>query len=201
MKNTLFLTSHLYSGSSALFHMLQENMQIAGKRTGICYDHYNSLYKLWSISHRFDSPHNIYMDELLFNHEFAHKLFYNACDFIYIIREPKASIGSMIKNKNYSLINAVNYYTFRLKRIQKMAYQSKNYMFLTYSDLVDGKYLDKLNDFLMLKNPLKSLANVEFYKFDDTIESVIPFDKFKELEELYENTVYKLINFNNRSLV
>ena len=62
----------------------------------------------------------VFYDELCFNHQLRSRSLYQACHYIYVVREPAVSLP-LIVGEGYTDIMALNYYCFRLRRLCEMA--------------------------------------------------------------------------------
>ncbi len=136
------------SGAHHLRESLNHYPHICCVHTNKVYTHPKDLDNLKSM----DRYAKIYLDTIEFNYSFASKAFYDCCDFIYPIRNPKQSLGEMV-SEGYSRESAMNYYLFRLRRMYEMAYHTPGSLFLTYEDLEKGSEL--IQNFLKLKTPPK----------------------------------------------
>jgi hypothetical protein len=137
--------------------VLDQNSRVSALGTsGLVYDHptkLGQLYRGWKKhSQRYIDVANT-VDKLVFNHQLVSTSFYNICNFIYMIREPKSALANIIQ-KGYS----DEYYAFRLRRMCEMAVKTPNAVLLTYDQLIDdekrGKKFKQIENMLNLKTPL-----------------------------------------------
>ncbi len=129
--NQLFLVvSHLGASSNSLCKAIACTETIHWMREGFVYKHPTDITAyLSAIRHK-----GVFLNEILYNYQIAHKGVYQAANFIYLIRDPASAI-QINKAKDAAL--AVNYYVFRLRRIYEMAKETKNAIFLSWYDLTD----------------------------------------------------------------
>ena len=119
MKTTLFITSHLFSGSDLLVNSLNENPRVQIWTTGSMYSHPSNLEYLHLLDHKMDNTAAIYGDHLLYDVSLTNKVFYDFCKFIYFIR-PARSVISELLLTGRKLPYAIRYYCFRLRKICEM---------------------------------------------------------------------------------
>ena len=99
MKKILFICSHPYSGSSALYESLNLHPKIQGFKPFNKSNSYLSpanILDLTNRTHKMSNRSAIYMDELLFNNSFYTSSIYEKCKFIYILREPEIPLNFLI---------------------------------------------------------------------------------------------------------
>ena len=146
----VFLMTHLGSGSGYLCESLGQVPTICCNHTNKIYTHPTDLDSL-KIKDRYAK---IFIDTIEFNYSFASTALYNCCKFIYLIRNPKHSLGKMVKD-GYSRESSINYYLFRLRRMYEMAHHTPKSLFLRYEDMNKDKQL--IVDFLGVKDipPIK----------------------------------------------
>ena len=186
MNRIVFITSHLASGSNELIHILNENERIQISETNIAYTGIDDLLTLKSQRHKLNNTAAIYGNHLLFNINFLNKSLYPCCKFIYCIRPGIATINQLVSKYNYTPENALSYYCLRLRRIYEMAHQTPGAVLLTWNDLTEGKGLNLINQYLELKEPLRS--NPEL--FVDHVEEIVSFPIAQEAEDYYEKYFY-----------
>jgi hypothetical protein len=204
MKKVLFLASHLYSGSSALYHALNANPRIQGFMNNK-YNDYGSFLSIYTMTlqeHKCTTRAAIYMDELLFNPQLSVKTAYEFCKFIYVVRPPEQTLNLMISNNLIANSKskpsyAVRYYTYRLRRICEMAKRTPGAVLLTFEDLKLGRGMDLLTDYLQLRQP------VEFYPhYLQTLErnfstELLDTNLRSEVNDTYERYLYFLKNLSH----
>lgn len=154
MKNVCFIVSHLGSGSDDLVNILNKNPQCSIIQSEINYKNYLSLYKMFDIDHPCRNASAIYGDHILYNMSISSKCFYDFCKFIYVVREPRASLNYIVDNFRYSPENAKKYYCFRLRRIYEMFKKTKNSIFLNWDDLDKKTTFDLIEKYLGLNKKL-----------------------------------------------
>ena len=150
MRKVAFVISHLGSDSVELVRILNENPRILIHTSTTNYESVKSLDWLFESGHKLDNTAAIYGDHLLHNHQFAAPSLYKFCRFIYVIRPAKSSLNAISNS------TAHRYYCFRLRRICEMAKRTPNALLITWPDLADGRAFHKIEEFLNLKNELKS---------------------------------------------
>jgi hypothetical protein len=185
MRKPLFIMSHLGSGSTDLFDILQAHPRIDGFRTGMCYDHADKLFSLMENIHKRDNSTAIYMDELLFNTSFASRHLCPYCKFIYLIREPKASLNLMLRHHpEYNLTTAARYYCYRMRGIYEYFRRTRDAVFMTWDDI--PKNLEAIRVYLGLKEPLvmRPLKTCDL--------DMVPIETLNECQECYERYIYHI---------
>ena len=166
----IFLLGHMRSGSSLLTNILIANPSIKGYgETHIQYqseaDLKHLMFKIYFHIQEFKSfqdltklrmNHTYLLDKLLHDHKLLNEHFLKLDNFyfIFLIREPKRSLLSMLDHKpNWTEKEAVQYYNQRLSTLSRYAQiiNSKNRsFFLTYDQLINqtDAVLSALQDFL-----------------------------------------------------
>jgi hypothetical protein len=187
MKRILLVISHLGAGSASLCYYLAQNKIIQWMQDGIIYDHpTESIESLLSTKHKYSNSTGLYVNEVLYNYQISHKTIYQACEFIYLIRDPKSSIKIL---KPTDAHFALNYYIFRLRRIYEMARETKGAVFLTWDDLMNQKGIK------MLINKLNLQSDMPFEEFkSDKVLFDLPKPLLAEAERAYELCLYRVKN-------
>lgn len=166
MRKTLLLLSHLGAGSSVLFDALSQNPRIEGYRTGQTYDHPEKLTSLTTNIHKRDNSSAIYMDELLFNKDISCKLICSFSKFIFLIREPGASLAEIKRlYPEYTDINAQRYYCYRLRGIYEYICRVPEAVVLTWDDI-------KSNNFCVLERYLSLKESISIKEPIDCNDSI-----------------------------
>lgn len=176
----VFVLAHMRSGSTLLSHILMSNHDILGFGERNAY--YHTKEDLEILRLKTYCYHKIFLkSQRYFLDQINHNKFIGNADFlnnpsirkIFLIREPVASISSMVNvlGKYYgtTLDQAVNYYVDRLSGICEYAnaLTDKKYaIFITYHDLIYNTQSTLLNlqDFLGLATELSE----NYEKFDFT---------------------------------
>ncbi|MDJ0509538.1 MAG: sulfotransferase [Crocosphaera sp.] len=168
----LFILSHMRSGSSLLTHILISNSAIKGYgETHINYrseaDLKKLLFHIYFNSQQFTNlqdlaklsmNHTYILDKLLHDHKLVNEKLLELDNFyfIFLIREPKRTLMSMLDHKpHWNEENAIHYYSKRLSTLSEYAQiiNSKQRSFLvTYNQLMD----DSDQVFKSLQNFLKT---------------------------------------------
>ena len=166
----VLILAHMRSGSTLLNHILMSHADILGcGERNAAYTSADDLALLRFHAHyhrkQFFKPYRYFVDQI------NHNQFIQDADFlnhprimkIFLIREPAASVTSMVKvlGKYYgtTLEQSVAYYTERLPRLAAYAQalqDARQAFFLTYDDLIQHTNASLLNlqKFLDLPTPL-----------------------------------------------
>jgi hypothetical protein len=196
MKKVIFICSHLFSGSNQLYAAMQQNPRIQGYKSKNLnnYESSMNIINLMSCRHKANNNSAIFMDEINFNYQISTKNVYSSCKFIYVLRSPEQCIPQIISNFGYRPLNAVRYYTFRLRRICEMARNTPGAVLLTFDDLLNDRGADLINDYLELVKPIDfNPNNFAVYKntvSDDLLGSVLR----SQACDKYERYLYFLKN-------
>lgn len=207
----LLVLGHMRSGSTLLAHILMSNPEILGQaernvpyRTRkdldllVAQAHYYSLRLKWSDCYVMDQINHgkLILDESLLYEPGLYRIF--------LIREPRASITSMLcrfgPRWGWNLEDAVFYYTRRLEELSRYAQlvpNKESSVFLTYHDLTENTRASfaRIENMLRLKNRLKHTYRTHEFtgsRRGDKSEN-IRFGKIirknRELIELDEKTI------------
>jgi len=150
MNKVLFIVSHLGSDSHILCNVLNAHFRIQWYKTDLLYDYPMQIQVLTSYEHKAPTSSAIWMEELLYNHHFSHKQVYKMARFIYLVRDAKPTLSSIIEKKEECQAK-YKYYIFRLRRIYEMARKTKeNSLFLTWNELTRG--FERIEEFLEVDN-------------------------------------------------
>lgn len=185
MKKTLFVISHLCSGSNSFCDALDTHPRVKIFRTGTIYESPLDLLQLTEQPHKLNNMAAIYGEHLVYNHEFACPSLYEISRFVYIVRPARPTLNELIGKNNMGSI--LNYYSYRLRRIYEMATKTPNAVLLTWQDLYDGRGLDLVEDYLVLASPLNN-PTIESSESNANISTSI----LREAEHCYERYLYKL---------
>lgn len=166
----LFILSHMRSGSSLLTHILISNPAIKGY--GETHIHYKSeadlkrlLFNIYFHSEQFTNVkdlaklrmnHTYILDKILHSHKLVNKKLLELDNFyfIFLIREPKRTLMSMLDHKpHWTEQDAVNYYSQRLSTLSEYAQiinSKERSIFLTHNQLINetDKVFQSLQNFL-----------------------------------------------------
>jgi hypothetical protein len=181
MHKILFIVSHLGSGSDVLCNILNKNPRVQWYNPNIIYDHPFRLEGLTNQKHKLNSLAAIWMDHLLHNFYFSNKSLYKICKFIFVIREAKATLNGIVKNKE-DADSMFRYYIYRLRRICEMA-KSTNGLCLTLNSITDGNGLSLIKDYLNLRDDLE-MDDFIIPKYNPLVTSDL-IDKGQETYERY----------------
>lgn len=186
MKRILLIASHLGSGSSSLCYSLAQSKVIQWVQDGLVYDDLSATESVLTSNHKYSNLIGLYVNEVFYNYQISHKVIYKACDFIYLIREPKSAIKI---EKPKDAVYALDYYIFRLRRLYEMTKETKNAMFLTWEDLVNGRGID------FIQNKLKLPDELKFEELKPTKQFFsLPKPMLKKAEDAYELCLYRIKN-------
>ena len=185
MKRVILIVSHLGAGSASLCYCLARNNMIQWVQDGLVFDDpVVSIESILSINHKY-SMSGLYVNEVLYNYQISHKKVYDACEVIYLVRDPKSSIRVLKPN---DAAYALNYYIFRLRRIYEMAKETKGALFLTWEDLVGPKGMKCLSK----KFNMPEMQFEEFKSERKLFE--LPKPLLAEAQRAYELCLYRIKN-------
>lgn len=173
MKKVVFICSHVFSGSNQLYAAMQKNPRIQGYKNKNLnfYESSMNLVNLMSMRHKANNNSSIFLDEINFNHQISTKNVYSFCKFIYILRDPDQCLAQMVSSLRYSALGAARYYTFRLRRICEMSRNTPGAILLTFDDLLDGRGIDLINDYLELVRPIDfNPQKLSYYKNSASVD-------------------------------
>lgn len=172
--------SHLGSGHSFLSNHLSTHPRVQLFNTKKIYGNLSDLEALTSLRHKKNDVSAIYLEELLHNHRLTDRKITKFFKFVYLIREPKASLNEIIaNNKNYTALNALRYYQFRLKGMFEYAKRSRGF-FIDYKDLEKKEKFLALIAYLGLQDFIPSGSPTT------NVPDTIPFTILKEAQDAYE---------------
>ena len=166
--------SHLGAGCENLCEALYENPLIDWYKPNLLCNHPEAIYMLSLQPHKSEDPSSIWMKEILYNHYLSHKVICQMCSFIYLIREPKGTLNSLVKAKD-TIDPLTRYYIFRLRRLYEMARHTPNALLL--NDLTNAS--ESIQEYLDLKEPIK-------VKVDEGQDINIPKQFMDSAERVYE---------------
>ena len=188
MKRVLFVVSHLCSGSSALFHTLDTHPRIQMANLLATYTHPFDLGVLTSTPHKNGTTAAYWGDHLLFNYQLGYRGFYETCKFVYVIRQPKATLNEiMSKSDNYSPLTALRYYSFRLRRMYEMAACTPDAVLARRQHIVSGAVLPLIEDYLDLDLPLRREPDL---LMEEAASGLVPDEIIEEGQDCFEKYYY-----------
>jgi len=196
MKKVVFICSHLYSGSDALYESMNLHQKIQGFKSykGNIYESPLHLLRLCENIHKINNRSAVYLDNLVYNYQISTKSVYDYCKFIYVLTKPEHVINSLISIEKKKVSHAINYYNFRLRRICEMAKRTPGAIFLTFEDMAQGKGMNLISDYLELREPVEFnplyLAPFQKTFSTDLLGSVLR----SQVEDTYERYLYFLKN-------
>ena len=187
MKKVVFVVSHIAAGSYELIHILNQHPRIKIMRLEATYSSPTDLTPLFRKSEG-DVAGTYYGDHLLHNMAFSCKLLYDLCKFIYVIRSPRPTLNLLWGDEiftNKTMLN--NHYCFRLRRIYEMAKRTPGAVVLTWNELMTGKGLPMIQDYLGLRQPI-----IHRNVFPDSAPDLLLPSEIEESELYYEKYLYLL---------
>lgn len=138
--------------------MLDKNPRVQFFPRNAVYDGIGAVESLTALPHKLNNVAAVWLDELLYNHYFAHRCLYRMAKFIYLIREPKPTLN-LITKEGWQADHMELYYTFRLRRIYEMTRKTPGAILLTHEDVQTGRGLRLIEEYLNLKMPLECDAD------------------------------------------
>lgn len=155
MRNVVFITSHLLSGSDDMINLMNNHGRIDIRSPRLSYDHPEVLEQLYKYGHKLNNSAAIYGDHLLFNKDFSSREFYKFIKFIYFVCSPRNFLNEILTRvPTITVFSACRYYCFRLRRMYEMALCTPGAVFLTADEFLDGKGTNLIEDYLELPTPL-----------------------------------------------
>jgi hypothetical protein len=194
MNPILFLVSHLGAGYNQLANSLNSHPRISIQNIQGTYSHVSDIELLMSAGHKMMGPAAIYGDCLLYNYQFCHKPLLKWCKFIYLIHQPEESLKEilLLKNGSYTPLNALRYYSFRLRRICEMAKRTPGAVVIRFRDITNDKVEELISDYLKIKGLKISI------KEKKSPENQVPYEILSKAEDCYERHLYYLKNLEVR---
>lgn len=154
MKKAVLVISHEGSNSDALCEILNRNPRVQLTHPNLVYNHPEVVESLTNHTHKLSNSAAVWLDVVLHNFYFSHKEIYKMCKFIYMIREPKPTLDSIVDlNSNTDCV--IRYYCYRLRRICEMARSTPGSLLLQWEDVYTGRAFHLVERFLGLKEPLQ----------------------------------------------
>jgi hypothetical protein len=160
----LFIFGHMRSGSSLLVHLLNSNPEIIGYgETHLEYtselDFKKLMFKVYWKLKELDMSHQYLFDKILHDHKLLEEklLDLETLDAIFLIREPKRTLASIIDLKpHWTEEKALNYYIQRLltlERYAKIINSKERSLWLDYDQLLhhSNSVFETLQSFLGTK--------------------------------------------------
>lgn len=155
LRKVVFVASHLYSGSEEVINVLNNHPRVDIKQTNTRYMNFDDWKNLVDGPHKSPSVAAIYGDHLLHNVQLGSKWFYKVSKFIYVFHSPIFSVNQMLGKWDETM--ALNYYSFRLRRMFEMARKTQGFMISDHED----PDISALEKFLEIKGLGKiSLPNI-----------------------------------------
>lgn len=191
MKRVVFIISHLASGSAQLVHWLNHSDRINIQTTFSSYDHPTDLLRLYNTPHKCKTPAAIYGDHLLHNISFQCKRLYDWCEFIYIMRGGRDTLQEVAISQPYTEQTSYRYYCFRIRRIYEMAKRSPRAAMITWNDLITGRAIPFLEQFLRLRQPLPRLTPDSEMFMNSPFREIAP-DLLSKSQDCFEYYRYRI---------
>ncbi|NJM86955.1 MAG: sulfotransferase [Hydrococcus sp. RU_2_2] len=165
----LLILGHMRAGSSLLTHILNTNPEISGfgeshLRYATGEDFKELIYQVHRTLNKWQPSEKYVLDKVLHDSYLIDEnlLISNKICAIFLIREPKETLPSLIKinpHKKWDEIKALRYYTERLENLEKYArlINNKNRaLAVTYEQIIENteQVFKTIEKFLDLKNSL-----------------------------------------------
>jgi len=143
---------------------------------------------LVAAGHKSPGPRAIYGDHLLYNYQFYFKPLLKWCKFIYLIRNPKDALESILAEEEaYTPHTAFRYYAYRLRRICEMAKRTPGAVLLRWRDMVEGEANTLVRDYLKVND-----LDLKKESADETSADSVPYEIIRKAEDCYERHFYYL---------
>ena len=160
----LFLLGTMRSGSSLLTSILCSHPEIIGYgETHVVYDGPDKMWELIARvrrAHEGRAPTRYVLDKLLHDGLIRDPGVLEGIDVtcVFLLREPRRTIESLVHQLDSTLDDAFNYYRERLLNLERYARAFPRSAFLTYEGLIadSAGTLTRLARFLDLESPLSS---------------------------------------------
>lgn len=164
MQAYLFLLATMRSGSSLLSSILSSHPEILGYgETHVVYDGTEKMQELVARvrrAHRGQVPPRYVLDKLLHDGLIRDPGVLEGIDLtcVFLLREPRRTIESLVHQLDSSLDDAFSYYRQRLASLERYARAFPRSAFLTYEGLIEDPEgsLTRLARFLGLGSPLSA---------------------------------------------
>jgi hypothetical protein len=172
MQAYLFLLATMRSGSSLLSSILSSHPEILGYgETHVVYDGTDKMRELVArVWHAHEGSHERHHEEQLPARYVLDKLLHDGLirdpdvlkevdlTCVFLLREPRRTIESLVHQLDSTLDDAFNYYRERLLNLERYARAFPRSAFLTYERLIENPagMLERLTAFLDLRSPLSS---------------------------------------------
>ena len=193
MKKIALIISHEGSDSKVLCEILNRNPRVQYNSSNFLYDHPDALKSLTDQPHKLNNSAAVWLDEVLQNFSFTNKSIYKCCRFIYLIREPKPTLNTIVSMRT-NVDGMVRYYCYRLRRICEMARNTPGSLFLTWEDVYTGRSFPMLEKFLGLKESL--ILDQTLFK-TTKLSPFVTGKMFETCQNAYERYLYYLKNLPN----
>jgi hypothetical protein len=162
MQAYLFLLATMRSGSSLLSSVLSSHPEILGYgETHVVYDGTDKMRELMARvrrAHEGRIPTRYVLDKLLHDGLIRDPEVLEGIDLtcVFLLREPRRTIESVVHQLDSTLDDAFNYYRERLLNLERYARAFPRSAFLTYEGLIEDPTgtLERLAGFLGLSSPL-----------------------------------------------
>lgn len=185
MKKVVLLMSHHGSGSDALYALLDSHPRIQGFQDDSSYDNPVRLVSLTERKHKLSNASRIYMDHLLHNHQYCLRPD-PMVRMVFVVREPECSVDYMVNMKILRRQEAKRYYLYRMRRLCELARRNPGSVFLTYSNLREGRGMDLISSHIGLKEALPPLSDLSV----PSGKNVLRIQEYESLSESYEKYLF-----------
>lgn len=177
--------SHSGSGSNSLYALLGGHSRIMGIENNNIYQSDMSLFSVSNMKHKLTNSSRMYLDHILYNFQYSLKP--NIwVKMIFLVREPEASIDYMVNRKLFKKSEAKRYYLYRIRRICELAKRNPDSVFLTYSNLREGKGLTEIADHIGIKEKISFSQEFIVPSGNNTLKS----QDYDELSDCYNKYLY-----------
>jgi hypothetical protein len=143
--------SHL--GSQGMYETLASHSRIHGYRTGLVYDHPDSLVSLFGNIHKSDNSAAVFMDELLYNYSMSALAIRtwakDYCKFVFYLESPSSCLGRLRRLLPNG--SAERYYCSRLHGLYEYSMRVPDAVVATSTD---DSTLQRINQYLDLTERL-----------------------------------------------
>lgn len=148
----IFVATHVGAGGSMLAEMISANRRIGRIRRDNTQVYTDPIALDYAQRKTLETNPDarMFVDRIVFNHEFAHESFYDDCLFVFLVREPEATLNHLV-GLGYTPAAAARYYSYRLRRLCEMARRAKHKVVATWDELVSKEALPEIKRLIGMK--------------------------------------------------
>jgi hypothetical protein len=148
----VFIATHIGAGGNMLADMISANRRIARIRRDSTQVYTDPIALDYAQRKTLEGNPNarMFVDRIVFNHELAHTSFYADCLFVFLVREPEATLKHLV-GLGYTERAAARYYTYRLRRLCEMARRAKHSIVTTWDELVSKQAFPAIKELIGMK--------------------------------------------------